>query len=126
MKTKESDMEEIEPIMFERFMALESAEEVGHYLTLIRTKQATLEYLELLALQKNSAFELNEKPSTQPQTSLIEIILTSPSDNAVEISTSDKNESEGDTDYGQFFLEISSQPNATAGANDGTLSESEM
>ena len=73
-----------------------------------------------------SAIDLNHEPSTQPRTSLIEIILTSPSDNAVEISTSDKNESEGDTDYRQFLLKISSQPNDPAGANDGTLSESEM
>ena len=46
-------MEEIEPILYEKYMALECAQEVGHYFTLLRTQHPTLWYLELLALQKH-------------------------------------------------------------------------
>ena len=56
-------------------MALECAQEVGHYLTLIRAKQTTLEYLELLALQKHSTFELDEKPSTKSQTESLKSLV---------------------------------------------------
>ena len=150
MKTKESDIKKREPIMYKRYMALKSAQEVEDYLNLLRAKQTILTRFELHALQKLEAFQVGQNLSTsetcrvkpalpkKPQRESLQSVYQdllksfvqtnpihppSPSDNAVENSISETNQSEEvDTDLGPFSLVSSSEPRDTTGANDGTLS----
>ena len=140
--------------MYKRYMALESAQEVGHYLNLIRAKQTTLMHLELLALQKHAAYEQDQKPSTsvkcrikpalpkKPQRESLQsmyqdllksLVQTnpiqppSPCENSVENAISETIQSEADTELGILSLVISTEPSDTTGANDATFSlESEV
>ena len=147
-------MKKREPIMYKKYGAIKSSQEVGHYLNLLQTKQKTLMHLELLAMQKVSSFKLGQKPLTTekgpakpavpkkpPRDSLQSMYQDllksfaqvnpvhppSPSDSAVENSISNINQSGVDTELGLFSLVSSTpEPGDPTEVNDGSFLESEV
>ncbi|XP_041349578.1 uncharacterized protein LOC121368883 [Gigantopelta aegis] len=154
-KTKEGDIKKREPIMYKKYLAVKTTQDVNQYLNLLQNKQKTLMYLELLALRKHASFQFGQKASTSDKCRLKppatprrpprenlqsvyqELLKTfvqltpinppSPSDNAVENSLSETNQSGGETELGLFSLASSSEQRETDGANDVNLTlESEV